>query len=196
MIHTILCTHIVTPIALLYSGIFLMLLYLQFQSRDYWYCILPILCIKHAAWWRHQMETFSALLAICAGNTCEFPAQRPVTRSFDIFFIWAWMNSWVNNRDAGDLRRHHANYGFTVMDAMAWKRFPHCFVNDGFPHKGQVKLSFDISMQYWTECWSKGQSAGDLRHHNARVTIMKLLWIKPLMDMPSFPIYSINFIFQ
>ena len=35
------------------------------------------------------METFSALLALCAGNspvTGEFPAQRPVTRSFDVFF--------------------------------------------------------------------------------------------------------------
>ena len=35
------------------------------------------------------METFSALLAICAGDSAipgEFPAQRPVTRSFDIFF--------------------------------------------------------------------------------------------------------------
>ena len=41
------------------------------------------------AWWRHQKETFSALLAICAGNSPvpgEFPAQRPVTRSFDDFF--------------------------------------------------------------------------------------------------------------
>ena len=41
------------------------------------------------SWWRHQMETFSALLAICAGNSPvpgEFPAQRPVTRSFDVFF--------------------------------------------------------------------------------------------------------------
>ena len=40
-------------------------------------------------WWRHQMETFSALLAICVGNSPvpgEFPAQRPVTRSFDVFF--------------------------------------------------------------------------------------------------------------
>ena len=39
-------------------------------------------------WWRHQMETFS-LLALCAGNspvTGEFPAQRPVTPSFDVFF--------------------------------------------------------------------------------------------------------------
>ena len=35
------------------------------------------------------METFSALLAICAGNSLvpdEFPAQRPVMRSFDVFF--------------------------------------------------------------------------------------------------------------
>ena len=41
------------------------------------------------AWWRHQMETFSALLAICVGNSPfpgEFTIQRPVTRSFDVFF--------------------------------------------------------------------------------------------------------------
>ena len=40
-------------------------------------------------WWCHQMETFSTLLAICAGNspvTREFPTQRPVTQSFDVFF--------------------------------------------------------------------------------------------------------------
>ena len=39
------------------------------------------------SWWSHQMETFSALLALCAGNspvTGEFPSQRPVTRSFDV----------------------------------------------------------------------------------------------------------------
>ena len=40
-------------------------------------------------WWRHPMETFSTLLAIYAGNspvTGEFPTQRPVTQSFDVFF--------------------------------------------------------------------------------------------------------------
>ena len=40
-------------------------------------------------WWRHQMKPFSELLALCPGNspvTGEFPAQRPVTRSFDVFF--------------------------------------------------------------------------------------------------------------
>ena len=42
-----------------------------------------------STWWRHQMETFSALLAICAGNSPvpgEFPTQRLVTRSSDVFF--------------------------------------------------------------------------------------------------------------
>ena len=51
------------------------------------------MCLKENriySWWRHQMETFSALLVICAGNspvTCKIPAQKPVTRSFDVFFV-------------------------------------------------------------------------------------------------------------
>ena len=47
------------------------------------------LCIIILTWWRHQMEKFSALLAICSGKSPgpdEFPAGRPVTRSFDVFF--------------------------------------------------------------------------------------------------------------
>ena len=67
-------------------------------------------------WWRHQMETFSALLAICAGNSLvsgEFPAQRPVTRSFDVFFD---VRVWVNTREAGHLRRCRIHYDVIVMD--------------------------------------------------------------------------------
>ena len=65
------------------------------------------------------MEIFSALLALCAGNspvTGEFPAQRPVTRSFDVFFdlrqnkrlskqSWGW---WFE--------RYRAHYDVTEMD--------------------------------------------------------------------------------
>ena len=64
------------------------------------------------------METFFTLLAICAGNSPvpgEFPAQRPVTRSFDVFFDLCLNNGWVNNREAGDLRRHLAYYDVIVM---------------------------------------------------------------------------------
>ena len=36
-------------------------------------------------WWRHQMETFSALLAHCAGNS-SVTRKRPMTRNFEVFF--------------------------------------------------------------------------------------------------------------
>ena len=64
------------------------------------------------------METFSTLLALCVGNspvTGEFPSQRPVTWSFDIFFDLGLNKQLVNNWNAGDLRRHHAHYEVTVM---------------------------------------------------------------------------------
>ena len=67
-------------------------------------------------WWRHQMETFSALPAICAGNspvTSEFPTQRPVTWSFDVFFdlrLTKWLNkqswSWWFETPSCPLWRH------------------------------------------------------------------------------------------
>ena len=44
--------------------------------------------VCHLAWWRHKMETFSALLALCEGKppvTAGFPSQRPVTLSFGVF---------------------------------------------------------------------------------------------------------------
>ena len=66
----------------------------------------------------------------CAGNSAgEFPEQRTVTRSFDVslictvecffdlhglMFLWQ-INGWINNREAGDLRRHRAHYDVTVM---------------------------------------------------------------------------------
>ena len=59
-----------------------------------------------------------AFLARCTGNspvTGDFPSQRPVTRSFDVSTICAWMNCWVNNREAGDLRRQRAHYVGTAM---------------------------------------------------------------------------------
>ena len=57
-----------------------------------------------------------------AGHLCgeftgpdQFPAQRPVTRSFDVFLICAGITGWVNNRGAGDLRRSRAHYDVNVM---------------------------------------------------------------------------------
>ena len=67
--------------------------------------------------WRHQMETFASLLAICAGNMPvpgEFSTQRPVTRSFDVFFDLR-LNKRLSKREAADLKRYRAHYDVTVM---------------------------------------------------------------------------------
>ena len=66
------------------------------------------------------METFSALLALCAGNSpvpAEFPSQRPVTWSFNVFLDLRQNKRRVNNREAGDLRRHRAHYDVNVIEA-------------------------------------------------------------------------------
>ena len=64
------------------------------------------------------METCVALLAVCAGNLSvpgEFPSQRPVTQSFDIFFDLCLNKQLSNNCEAGDLRRHRAHFAVIVM---------------------------------------------------------------------------------
>ena len=82
-------------------------------------------------WWRHKMETFPALLAICAGNspvTGEFPARRPMARSFDIFVDLRLNKRLRNNREADDLRRHRALYDVIVMCAPIARGFDLPFV--------------------------------------------------------------------
>ena len=75
------------------------------------------------------METLSALLAICAGNspvTGEFPAQRPVTRSFDVFFDLR-LNKWLSNQSWG--------WWFETLSRPLWR---HCNVLGDF----KVKLPY------------------------------------------------------
>ena len=58
-------------------------------SSDTGPCYSATWQFRDYSWWRHLMETFSALLPICAGHSPvpgEFPSQRPVTRSFDVYF--------------------------------------------------------------------------------------------------------------
>ena len=68
------------------------------------------------SWWRHRIETFSALLSICAGNSPvigEFPTQRPVRQSFDCFFdlrlhkrLSKWRWGWWFETPSRSLWRH------------------------------------------------------------------------------------------
>ena len=67
------------------------------------------------------METFSALLAICAGNS-------------------PGINGWVNKDEAGDLRRHRAHYDVIVMQDL---------IGLGGSCRYQVEVM--IKSRYWPE---------------------------------------------
>ena len=78
-------------------------------------------------WWRHQMEIFSVLLTICAGNSSvrdDFPAQRPVTQSLDVFFD-------LNKR----LGKQWWGWWFETPWRSLWR---HCNVMTAFGFQGQL----------------------------------------------------------
>ena len=103
-----------------------------FVFHDLWFrgicwksVVIYLKVTLYFTWWRDQMETFSELLAFCAGNspvTDEFPTQRPVTGSFGVFF-----DSCLNKRLSKQLRGwwfetlSRAHYDVIVMEYMdAW----------------------------------------------------------------------------
>ena len=85
------------------------------------------------SWWRHEMETFSALLAICVGNSPvpgEFPSQRPVTRSFDVFF-----DPSLNKR----LSKHSRGWWFETLSGPLWRHSNDVGATDRFHSAGNCK---------------------------------------------------------
>ena len=77
---------------------------------------------KITPWWRHQMEAFSALQAMCAGihrSPVNSPHKGQWRGALMIPLICAWINGWVNNREADDLRRNHTHYDVIVMSMEA-----------------------------------------------------------------------------
>ena len=69
-----------------------------------------------------MMTSSNAYIFRVAGHLCgEFTVHRSLfTKASDAelwCFLWAWINGWVNNREAGDLRRHRAHYDVTVLFA-------------------------------------------------------------------------------
>ena len=60
-------------------------------------------------------------------------------------FFCAWMNSWVNNREAGDLIRHRTHYDVTVMSASRVFCPRIALYCSFFCYDGVVQVSFTYS---------------------------------------------------
>ena len=127
------------------------------------------------------METFFALLALWAGNSTvngEFPAPRPVTRSFDVFFDLRPNKRCANHRDAGDLRRRRAHHDVTVMIRMLeWSQPVSLLPAVGFYY-------FKLLWRWWT-CYVDWL----LDHNELRM----VLWSTPHNALTSLRITSTCF---
>ena len=109
--------------------------------------------------------------------------------------ICAWVHGWVNNGEAGDLRRHCVHYDVTVMvmstfrtslcfvhdDVIQWKHNPRNwpFVREihrspvNYPHKGQWRGALMFSLIcIWINDWVNNREAGDLRRYRAHSDVI------------------------
>ena len=73
--------------------------------------------IKISPWCAIRWKHFPRYLPFIRGIPLngEFPPQKPVTRSFDLFFDLRLDKDWINYRGVGDLRRYRAHFDVTVM---------------------------------------------------------------------------------
>ena len=68
-------------------------------------------------WWRHQMEAFPRYWPFVRGIhwfLVNSPYKGQWRGALMFTLICSWINGWVNNREAGDLRCHHAHYDIIV----------------------------------------------------------------------------------
>ena len=115
-------------------------------------------------WWRHKMETFSALLALCAGNspiTGEFLAQRPVTWSFGVYFD-LFLNKWLSKQSWG--------WWFETPSRPLWR---HCNeLKTSSPISGE---NYGITVSLWDKCRNGTLNAGSVVKLKQCVTFL-LQW--------------------
>ena len=102
------------------------------------------------------MEPFSALLALCVGNsqvTGEFPSQRPVTRSFAVFFHLC-----LNKR----LSKQSLGWRFETSSCSLWR---HC--NDVpciIQHRNDCRLISRTGCRFALNQWGTALLCNDISH--------------------------------
>ena len=114
---------------------------------------------RYSGQWRgkcfHMTEIFSASLSICEGNPLMTGAlTKGQWRGALIFsLVCALANVWVNNRDAGDLRRHRSHYYVTVMVRAATCPVAHINVHLSISVQKTRKIAKSVVMGLCCSIW-------------------------------------------
>ena len=113
-------------------------------------------------WWKfHQMATHPLKCMMTSWNGNFFSRYWPFVRGIQrslvnsphkgqwrgglmFSLICVWINAWVNNREAGDLRHYRAHYDVTVMTSVEVIVFTPQWLLGYLLHKMPVMRSFRI----------------------------------------------------
>ena len=89
-----------------------------------WYLYRNSHCIPWTTWhefghddvikWKHFPRNWPFVREIHR-SPVNFPHKGQWRGALMFSLIYAWINDWVNNREAGDLRRQHGHYDVIVM---------------------------------------------------------------------------------
>ena len=97
------------------------------------------------------METFSALLAICVGNSPVHKGQWRGSLMFSL--IWVWINGWVNNREAGGLRRYCTHYDVIVMFLISFPQAIYAtWIKHDYSYKTYSHIKPHFMCSYYFPC--------------------------------------------
>ena len=114
----------------------------------------PDVC--YDTWWRHQMEHFPRYWSCVRGihrSPVNSPHKGQWRGALMFSLICDWINSWVNNREVGDLSHHRAHFDIIVMTWMDYKyqylKVEQTYHLDSAPW-GQTHLQFNLDKS-WDE---------------------------------------------
>ena len=96
--------------------------------------------------------------------------------------ICAWINGWVNNREAGDLRRHRTNYDVTVM-------IPYMKSMTAAKHQSALKLAktlFGLTGELRSVCRQHFAQNDHFIFHIPTFKFKQTRYLSPI-DLPCWP---------
>ena len=106
-------------------------------------------------WWRHQMETFSALLALCAGKS-PVSVELPFTKAIDAqlwCFLWSLSEIGIKKYNNFNARKSSLNIVYktaTISFVTQWapwrlKSRPDCLLNRLFKGRSKKTSNFRVT---------------------------------------------------
>ena len=112
---------------------------------------------------------FFALLAICVGNSPVNSPHKGQWRGALIFsLICVWINGWVNNREAGDLRCYRVHYDVSVMHSKIYSTYisyifiPCLYNNSSYPFNNDLRWSGSMQSHTRSNSWRLIQTSAHL----------------------------------